>query len=350
MNETSMHSNAPKSAHRMRRNTDILIGLALLALAIAAPFMIQSKYLIGQLIVGLFWAAIAVQWNLIFGYAGIFSLAQMAIFAVGGYGTAMAATYLGFGIWSAILCGAVAAVVFSMIVGIACLRLQGVYVALLTFAIASMIYLLIVTDTACFQMIGSTCRQFTGGPAGFSRFGDFGTRHLLKADWVKGNYAIVLAGFVLTMVTTWIIIHSPMGLAFKALRDNQSYAIARGINRFHTQLLVFGISAFFTGLTGGLYAAHFQAIGPSVFSMSTLLFIMAIVVVGGVGTFWGPIIGTVILMVADELMRDAGQFRTLGLGLLIAVFVVLLPRGVIGRAGDFLAKIRARNSAPQQGD
>lgn len=348
MSETLRPTPAPKSAQRMRRNADIAIGLALLALAVAAPFFIQSKYLIGQLIVGLFWAAIAVQWNLIFGYAGIFSLAQMAVFAVGGYGTAMTATYLGFNIWVAILSGAVAATAFSMLVGVACLRLQGVYVALLTFAMASMLYLLIVTDTACYQMIGTTCRQFTGGPAGFARFGDFGTRQLLRADWVKGNYAIVLAGFVLTMISTWVIIHSPMGLAFKALRDNQSYAIARGINRFHTQLLVFGISAFFTGLTGGLYAAHFQAIGPSVFSMSTLLFIMAIVVVGGVGSFWGPIIGTVILMVADELMRDVGQFRTLGLGLLIAVFVVLLPRGVIGRLSDAVARYRARRPALQQ--
>ncbi len=329
---------------------DLAIGIVFLVCAIAAPFVIDSKYLIGQLIVGLFWAAIAVQWNLLFGYAGVFSLAQMAIFAVGGYGTAMTATYLGFNIWVAILSGAVAATIFSMLVGLACLRLQGVYVALLTFAISNVVYLLIVTDTACYEMIGTTCRQFTGGPSGFSRFGDFGMRPLLRGDWVKGNYAIVLAGFVLTLLSSWVIIRSPMGLAFKALRDNQDYAIARGINRFHTQLLDFGISAFFTGLTGGLYAAHFQAIGPSVFSMSTLLFIMAIAVVGGTGTFWGPVLGTIVLMVADEVMRDAGQFRTLGLGLLIAVFVVLLPRGIVGRLGDFLTSIRARQNASRQGE
>lgn len=338
------------SSTRGGLRADLAIGIVFLVCAIAAPFVIDSKYLIGQLIVGLFWAAIAVQWNLLFGYAGVFSLAQMAVFAVGGYGTAMTATYLGFNIWLAILSGAVGATLFSMVVGLACLRLQGVYVALLTFAISNVLYLLIVTDTACFQMIGTTCRQFTGGAGGFARFGDFGMRQLLRADWVKGNYAIVLAGFLLTLIASWVIIRSPMGLAFKALRDNQSYAVARGINRFHTQLLVFGISAFFTGLTGGLYAAHFQAIGPSVFSMSTLLFIMAIAVVGGTGTFWGPVLGTIVLMVADELMRDAGQFRTLGLGLLIAVFVVLLPRGIVGRLSDFLTTIRARKAAPQQGD
>lgn len=337
---------APRRTLPEHVRTDMLIGAVFLALAIAAPFVIESKYLVGQMIVGLFWASIAVQWNLLFGYAGVFSLAQMALFAVGGYGTAMLATYLGLNIWLSILAGAGIATVFSMLVGLACLRLQGVYVALLTFAIANVLYFLIMTDTACFRMEGTTCLQFSGGAAGFSRFGDFGMRQLLRGDWVKGNYAIVLAGFVLTMLASWVIIHSPMGLAFRALRDNQAYAVARGINRFHTQLLVFGISAFFTGLTGGLYAAHFQAIGPSVFSLSTLLFIMAIAVVGGVGTFWGPVVGTVVLMVTDELMRDMGQFRTLGLGILITVFVVALPTGLVGR----LTQFRARRLSRQEQD
>ncbi len=329
---------APRRSMSPQLRKDLLIGALFLTLAIAAPFVIGSKYLIGQLIVGLFWASIAVQWNLLFGYAGVFSLAQMALFAVGGYGTAMLASYLGLNIWLSILAGAGIATVFSMLIGLACLRLQGVYVALLTFAIANVLYFLIMTDTACFRMEGTACRQFTGGPAGFSRFGDFGMRDLLRGDWVKGNYAIVLVGFVLTMLSSWVVIHSPMGLAFRALRDNPAYAVARGINRFHTQLLVFGISAFFTGLTGGLYAAHFQAIGPSVFSLSTLLFIMAIAVVGGVGTFWGPVVGTIILMVSDELMRDMGQFRALGLGVLITVFVVALPTGIVGRLAAFKAK------------
>ncbi|MEZ5715536.1 MAG: branched-chain amino acid ABC transporter permease [Paracoccaceae bacterium] len=317
---------------------DIVIGVIFLAAAITAPFVIESRYVIGQLILGLVWASVAVQWNLLFGYAGVFSLAQMALFAIGGYGTAMLAHYLGWNIWSSIGAGAVIAAAFSMLIGLACLRLQGVYVALLTYAIASVIYLLIMSDTACFRMEGTTCRQFTGGATGFARFGDFGMRPLLRGDWIKGNYAIVLAGFVLTMLASWIIIHSPMGLAFKALRDNQSYAIARGINRFHTQLLVFGISAFFTGLTGGLYAAHFQAIGPNMFSLSQLLFVMAIAVVGGVGTFWGPVVGTIVLMIADEAMREVGQFRTLGLGLIIATCVVLLPRGLVGRFSDFFSR------------
>ncbi|OJF91146.1 branched-chain amino acid ABC transporter permease [Pararhizobium antarcticum] len=328
---------------------DIAITLLLIAAAIALPFFVDSRYVLGQIVLALFYATIASQWNLLFGFAGVFSLAQMAIFAFGGYATAMICFYFGWNVWGALVPAALGSVAFSLIVGLACLRLTGVYVALLTLAIAQTMYLLIVTDTECFVMVGSTCRQFTGGAVGFARFGDFGTRALFKAQWLVGNYAIVAALFAITMAFTYAIVKSPMGLAFRALKDNPGYAVARGVNRFQAQLLVFGISAFFTSLAGGVYAAHFQAIGPGILSMSQLMFIIAITVVGGVGTFWGPLVGTIVLVAADEVMREAGEFRTLGLGIIIAVSIVLMPKGLVGRLGDLAGWLRRRHAAPVGG-
>lgn len=324
---------------------DLLVSLLLIVAAVALPFMVDSRYVLGQIVLALFYATIASQWNLLFGFAGVFSLAQMAMFAFGGYITAMICFYFGWNVWAALLPGALAAAVFSLIVGLACLRLTGVYVALLTLAIAQTMYLLIVTDTECFVMVGSICRQFTGGAVGFARFGDLGTRALLKGQWLVGNYAIIAALFTVTMIVTYIIVKSPIGLAFRALKDNPGYAVARGVNRFQAQLLVFGISAFFTGLAGGFYAAHFQAIGPGILSMSQLMFIIAITVVGGVGTFWGPLVGTIVLVAADELMREAGEFRTLGLGLIITLSILLMPKGLVGRIGDLVRWLRHRNGA-----
>lgn len=326
---------------------DMAISLVLIAAAIALPFVVDSRYVLGQVVLALFYATIASQWNLLFGFSGIFSLAQMAIFAFGGYATAMLCFYFGWNVWAALVPGALAAVGFSLVIGLACLRLTGVYVALLTLAIAQTLYLLIVTDTECFTMVGSICRQFTGGAVGFARFGDLGTRALLKGQWLVGNYAIVALLFAVTMIFTYAVVKSPIGLAFRGLKDNPGYAVARGVNRFQAQLLVFGISAFFTGLAGGFYAAHFQAIGPGILSMSQLMFIIAITVVGGVGTFWGPLVGTVILVAADELMREAGEFRTLGLGIIIALSIVLMPKGLVGRLGDLVRWTR-RGRAGQQ--
>lgn len=349
MNKTSSSHGPSKGASGGRSKGlsgsarfDMAISIVLIALAIALPFLVDSRYILGQVVLALFYATIASQWNLLFGFSGIFSLAQMAIFAFGGYVTAMICFYFGWNVWAALVPGALGAVVFSLIVGLACLRLTGVYVALLTLAIAQTMYLLIVTDTECFVMVGSICRQFTGGAVGFARFGDLGTRALLKGQWLVGNYAIVATLFVVTMLFTYAVIRSPIGLAFRALKDNPGYAVARGVNRFQAQLLVFGISAFFTGLAGGFYAAHFQAIGPGILSMSQLMFIIAITVVGGVGTFWGPLVGTIVLVAADELMREAGEFRTLGLGIIIALSIVLMPKGLVGRIGDLAGWLRRR--------
>ncbi len=339
-----------KSSKGLSRSVwfDMVISLLLITAAIAMPFFVDSRYVLGQVVLALFYATIASQWNLLFGFSGIFSLAQMAIFAFGGYVTAMLCFYFGWNVWAALVPGALAAVVFSLIVGLACLRLTGVYVALLTLAIAQTMYLLIVTDTDCFIMVGSICRQFTGGAVGFARFGDLGTRAMFRAHWLVGNYGIIAILFALTMIFTYAIVKSPIGLAFRALKDNPGYAVARGVNRFQAQLLVFGISAFFTGLAGGFYAAHFQAIGPGLLSMSQLMFIIAITVVGGVGTFWGPLVGTIVLMMADELMRETGEFRTLGLGIIIALSIVLMPKGLVGRIGDLAGWLRKRrNSSPQ---
>lgn len=326
---------------------DVTVALLLIAAAAMVPVLVDSRYVLGQITLALFYACIASQWNLVFGFAGIFSLAPLAIFAVGGYATAMLCFFLGWSVWAALLPGALVAVAFSGLVGLACLRLSGVYVALLTLAVTQVMYLLISTDTECFVQVGTVCRQLTGGPGGFSRFGDLGTRELLRGNWMIGNYAIVCAMFVLVMASTWVIVKSPIGLAFRAIRDNPGYAVARGVNRFRVQLLVFGISAFFMGLAGGVYAGHFQVIGPTILQLPTLMFIIAIVVIGGVGTFWGPLVGTIVLVGADELMREAGEFRTLGLGLIIATAIVLMPKGLVGRMRQ-LFRPRPNRRAPTQ--
>lgn len=321
---------------------DLAIALALVAVAAALPFVVESRYVLGQVILALFYACIASQWNLVFGFAGIFSLAPLAIFAVGGYATAMLCFFLGWSVWAALIPAALVAALFSILIGLACLRLTGVYVALLTLAVTQAMYLLIVTDTECFVMVGTVCRQLTGGPGGFSRFGDLGMRALLRGNWMIGNYAVVCTLFTLIMAMTWVIVKSPMGHAFRAIRDNPAYAVARGVNRFRVQILVFGTSAFFTGLAGGVYAAHFQVIGPTILQLPLLMFIIAIVVIGGVGTFWGPLVGAVVLVGADELMREAGEFRTLGLGLVIAAAIVLMPNGFVGRFRQLRIRLGAR--------
>ena len=132
------------------------------------------------------------------------------------------------------------------------------------------------------------------------------------------------------MLFSIAIIRGPLGLAFQALRDDQAYAKSRGVSKFKYQLWVFGLSAFFTGLAGAFYALQFGVVGPIVFSLPMLLFLLAMIVVGGMGTVWGPVLGAAILMLADEGVRELGDWRDIGLGVMLAMFVIFLPKGLAG--------------------
>ncbi len=254
----------------------LLIGLAVIAVFAALPLVISERYLLGEVIIFFIWAMVAMNWNVLMGHAGVFSLAQMLFVAVGAYGMAMGVTFVGLSVWAAIPLAALASALLAIVVGMACLRLTGAYVALLTYAIAEMVHVLIITDTECFTLIRNNCQQLFGGSTGFSRFDDFGFRAMLKGNWVLGNYYAVLVAFAITVLGVVVVIHGRLGLAFRAIRDNVGYASSRGIDRKKYQIAAFVITAFLTGLAGGVYAAHFRFAGPSLFDFSTLMFVLAV--------------------------------------------------------------------------
>ena len=317
------------------RRRDILIALALAAVLALVPLLTGTRYVLTQMTLFFIWAIVVTQWNLVLGVAGIFSLAQMALFATGAYATAMLGYSFAVPILLAMPVAGLVTVAVSALIGLACLRLRGPYVALLTLAIAQVIYLMVVNDTACFTNPPSGCLPLFGGVRGFSRFGDLGFRGLLGSKWYVAHYYVGLALATLAVIFSIAIIRGPLGLAFQALRDNPGYAISRGISKFKYQLWVFSLSAFFTGVAGAFYAAQFGVVGPIVFSLAMLLFLLSMIVVGGMGTVWGPLLGAAVLMLADEGMREFGDWRDIGLGLILAVFVILLPKGLIGLKSRF---------------
>lgn len=332
---------APRST-RAPWQRDSAIGLVVLGVAIVIPFLDPSRYIVAQLTLFFLWATIVTQWNLVFGVAGIFSLGHMALFAFGGFTTGMLGLYLDWSLWVALPVAGFGTVLFSLLIGLATLRLRGPYVALLTLAIAQTMYLLIITDTACFFMDGVTCRNFTGGTRGLTKYGDFGFRELLGRQWRIGDYYLTLGLLSFATIFSIVLIRSPLGLAFRALRDNPEYAISRGISRFKYQLIVFAASAFFTGLAGGIYAGHFKVIGANVLYLSLMLFLISMMVVGGLGRPWGPLLGAALLMIADEGLKDYVDYRNIGLGLILIVFVLVLPGGVNGAIEQLWGFARTR--------
>lgn len=333
------------SSSEMRRH--ILGAMVLLAAMSVLPFIITERYALGEIITFLIWAAVAVQWNVLTGHAGVFSLGQMLFFAIGSYAVAMLAVYFGLSPWASMPVAGLAAAVAALLIGLACLRLAAAYVALLTFAIAYMVYTLIITDSACYITTGGTCTPFFGGTNGFSQFVDLGFRKLLKGNWIIGNYFSVLAIFALSFIASIIVIHGRLGLAFRATSDSAIYAAARGINRTKFQIIAFVVTAFFTGLAGAGYAAHFRFAGPSLFELSTLMFVLSMVIVGGLKSTWGPIFGAALMMILVEVGKSMGDVRNTLIGLVLVIFVLLLPKGLAGAWAKLLDRLRQAKSSAQ---
>ncbi len=324
---------------------DLVIGIVFLAALALVPTMDVNRYTLGQIVLFMIYGAVAMHWNLLFGYAGIFSLAQLMLFGIGAYAMAMLNFYLGFSIWLAIPLAAGVAMLASLVLGLATLRLRGVYTALLTLAVAQMVTVLIVTDTQCFVQTETSCRMFTGGAAGFYGFDDFGTRAIYRGQWLVANYYIVLTAAAATVIATLIVIHSGLGLSLRAMRDNPSYAQALGVNRFRLHLRVFAVTALLTGFMGAIYAGHIRTVSPSVMSLNQMLYLIAALIIGGAGRSWGAPLGLAVLMIADEILRDYGNLRQIGIGLMLVLVPIFFRDGLLGLTLPRLAT-KTRNPTP----
>lgn len=319
----------------------LIAGLCLL------PAIGLSRYVLGQATLFILWAAVVAQWNLVFGVAGILSIGHLALFAVGGYATALLGLYFGVSLWWTLPVAALAGLAMSLVMAFATFRLRGAYVVVVTLAIAMTVYQLLVTDVACFRQTQSVCYSFTGGARGVSRFGDFGFRDLLGYKYAGfGNYYLALAMLALSMLVAILIFYSPYGQAFKAMRDNEVCAAARGIEVRKYQMIVFAVSGVFTGLFGGIYAGVVGTFGPQVLELPTLLFLLSMMVVGGRGTIWGPIIGTVVLALVDEGFRDLAAWRNTTYAAVLIVILLALPEGL----SDGVASLKSRVLGPKKSE
>lgn len=289
------------------------------ALVAAFPLLVRSSYLINLAIMFFIWAVVAQGWNLLIGFSGIFSFGQMALFAVGGYASGFLSVYLGVSPWIGTVLGGLAAALAGLLIGLPVLRLRGVYVVLLTLAFHEILRILIVTDDS----------GFTGGGFGLQGIPGYGFDHWGHQVAINSYYYLAMVLFMITTYAIFRIVGSPVGLAFRALRDSEVYAVSRGVTPYSFKLLVFALSAFFSGVMGAFYAHYLHTISPSVLAFSNMTNLLAMVVIGGWGTFGGPIAGAITLTLLGELLREVEQFRVILLGAILATIVVLLPQGLL---------------------
>lgn len=294
------------------------VGILLLV-AVILPIVWSNDYVIDVAITALIWMVLNQSWNLQLGIGGIWNFGQLAIFAIGGYVAALVSLHWGIPPWLGMIMGGLAAALVSAVIGIPVLRLRGIYASLLTFSFAEVVRLLVISDES----------GLTGGSFGLSGVPDLAFEGFSPDAKQRAYYWVALGLTVLTAIFIYVFIHSPLGTALKALRDAPSYAASRGVSPLKMQVITFGTSAFIAGIAGAFYAYYFGTISPSVMGLAPLSLFVAMLVVGGLGTFWGPMLGTAVIVVVSEYLRDFEEARLIIVGLILLVTIVVAPRGLV---------------------
>lgn len=300
-----------------------IMGAIYGTMAFAPLFVGDIRFIMHILIMCLIWAVVASCWDVIMGFAGIFSFGQVAFFVIGAYASAIFAVSFGIPAVLAILLAGLFTAAMGVLVGLPCLKLAGPYVALVTFGVHMTLLPLLRGNIG--KAIGS------GGSVGIltippiTIFGyPFSSANLVP------TFYLTLLLTIICSVTIMVVIKSYWGTAFLALKDSQEFAMSLGVNAFKYKLMVFALTSFLTGIVGAFYGHYIGMISTRMLELDLFCTLMIMLVVGGIGHFPGAILGALITVTANELLAPLGAYRAVTMGALVVILVLALPNGVMG--------------------
>ena len=292
--------------------------ICLLVLVIL-PFFVPSAYIRHLIIIAVVYAIVASNWNFSLGYGGIFNFGHLAFFGLGAYGSAILAKTVGITPWLTIIIAGVIAMIAAVIVSVPVLRLKGIYVVLVTFAFSQL----------CLQLIMSQ-QGITGGSQGFPLVPQLTIgEYSFASDDKFGYYFVAL--FLLVASTLYLerLVRSSFGVSVIALKDNEDYAVSRGISLARQRLLTLVASALFTGMAGGFFSTYTRVASPEIFGFGPISLALSMMLLGGTGSIYGPIVGAFVITIVSEAMIDLGPARFLIISALIILVLLFYPGGII---------------------
>ena len=336
----------------------VVVGPAMLVLAFLLPviswyfFGRQNRYIMDLAILVMTYVMLGWGLNIVVGLAGLLDLGYVAFYAVGAYSYALLAEYFGFSFWLALPVAGILAAFWGVILGFPVLRLRGDYLAIVTLAFGEIIRIVLLN-----------WYWFTGGPDGLSgipRPSFFGIEFNRSAEGFAATFGLSYSPMhrivflfylilILALITNFVTLRLrrlPIGRAWEALREDEIACRALGINTRNTKLTAFAIGAMFGGFAGSFFATRQGFISPESFVFMESALILAIVVLGGLGSQIGVVIAAVVMIGGFEIFRDLAEYRMLVFGLLMVIIMVWRPRGLISsRAPSIYLKERKTVSA-----
>jgi len=299
---------------------------AMVIVLLTLPILVEDPYIMNIVILSLLFAVLACSWNLICGYTGIFTFGHQAFFGLGAYVSSLLAMKAGLSPWLGLLAGGIAAALVGFVIGLPCLRLRAApYIAITTLAFSE------IARIVCMNLVGLTRGEL--GLWGIPEFSEVPLPGGLAIAFAGGDrtgyYYVILMIFFFTIgIIAWML-RSYVGLAFRAVRDEQDAALSLGVDTTRFKLLAFISSSFFAGVAGAFYAHYILILTPtSVMSVGVMTEIIAVTLVGGLGTFWGPVIGAFSLTALLEYLREFGEYRFMIYGAMLVATIMFMPKGV----------------------
>jgi branched-chain amino acid transport system permease protein len=265
------------------------------------------------LIVSLFYVMMASSWNLLAGYTGQVSFGHAAMAGIGAYTSGILAAKAGVNPWVGVAAGTVLAALLGLGLGTLCLKMGGIYLSLTTLAFSQILHIIIVNEYSVTR--GTMGLQVPGLMDEYSKI---------------AYYYIMLAAAVLMLAILYRMVHSNLGLNFRAVQNDETAADSVGVRVLHVRVLAFTVASAMAGFAGGLYGHYLLLITPEIPSLDLQFYVLAMTVIGGMGSFIGPIVGAFALNILAEKIRDYGEYHVLVFGLIALVAARFAPNGLVG--------------------
>ena len=322
------------AVRRDRPPWGVIAVIVLAAAALALPFVVSNRFAIDVAIRVLLFAFIGVAWNLMGGYAKQLSLGHAAYFGLGAYTSTILLIRFDVSPWIGMVAGGVVAMLASLPIGALCFRLRGPYFAIATIATAQVLMLLFLKF-----------RDFAWGAEGTTipNLGD--APLMMQFDGKAPYYYIALALLTIGLLTTYVIERSWMGYYLVAVGEDEDAAEAIGVDALRMKRQIYLISAFLTALAGTFYVQYIYFIDPNVaFSFNISVEAALVSIVGGIGTLWGPVLGTVLLEPTSALLQSwlgsgRGGVQLTVYSLILIAVILYRPAGLIGVLTDIAARV-----------
>lgn len=311
------------------------VVVALLAIL---PFVWRNDYIVSLLTLIFIYSIFTQSWNITIGFCGIWNFGHLAIVALGAYASGLMIVKVGISPWLGLLVGMVAGGLVGVILVLPSIKLRGIYASMLTFAFAEVVRLLIIADSS----------GFTGGV-----FGLTGIEGLF--DWLsplgslRAYYWFTLFVAALVMLVIHRMTISPFGMGLVGLRESIRFSIGMGIDRRVQFIAATAFSGIIAGLGGALFAGFYHSITPTIMGLGPMGLFVTMVVVGGLGTVRGPIVGTFLVMIVSELLRDTVMWRLVVQGAILLIVLAFFPAGVDSLAVRGFRKVKEWMAEGQAG-